>query len=95
MAGFGCPPRLDDAIWLLDFSDANRPYGWLKRPQETGEISRLTDLIIAGKASLLRSTDDRTADSGGLNPSQDPLKTRTTSWESITSDSMPSVHGLS
>ncbi|MBX7131463.1 MAG: glycosyltransferase family 4 protein [Fimbriimonadaceae bacterium] len=43
----------DDAIWLLDVSDANRRYGWLKRPQKTAEIARLADLVIAGNSYLL------------------------------------------
>jgi glycosyltransferase involved in cell wall biosynthesis len=43
----------DDAIWLLDVSEANRRYGWLKRPQKTAEIARLADLVIAGNAFLV------------------------------------------
>ena len=42
----------DDAIWLLDVSDANRRYGFLKRPQKTAEIARMCDLIIAGNSFL-------------------------------------------
>jgi glycosyltransferase involved in cell wall biosynthesis len=42
----------DDAIWLLDVSEANRRYGWLKRPQKTAEIARMADLVIAGNAFL-------------------------------------------
>lgn len=43
----------DDAIWLLDVSDANRRYAWLKRPQKTAEIARLADVVIAGNSFLL------------------------------------------
>ena len=42
----------DDAIWLLDVSDANQRYGWLKRPQKTAEIARLAVLVIAGNSFL-------------------------------------------
>ncbi len=42
----------DDAIWLLDVSEANRRYGWLKRPQKTAEIARMADLVIAGNSFL-------------------------------------------
>lgn len=43
----------DDAIWLLDVSEANRRYGWLKRPQKTAEIARLADLVIGGNSYLV------------------------------------------
>lgn len=43
----------DDSIWLLDVSDANRHYAWLKRPQKTAEIARLADVVIAGNSFLL------------------------------------------
>jgi len=43
----------DDAIWLLDVSEANRRYGWLKRPQKTAEIAALADVVIAGNSFLL------------------------------------------
>jgi glycosyltransferase involved in cell wall biosynthesis len=42
----------DDAIWLLDVSEANRRFGWLKRPQKTAEIAKMADLIIAGNSFL-------------------------------------------
>ena len=42
----------DDAIWLLDVSEVNRRYGWLKRPQKTAEIARMADLVIAGNSFL-------------------------------------------
>ena len=42
----------DDAIWLLDVSEANRRYGWLKRPQKTAEIVQMADLVIAGNSFL-------------------------------------------
>ena len=43
----------DDAIWLLDISEANRRYAWLKRPQKTAEIARLADVVIAGNSFLV------------------------------------------
>ena len=42
----------DDAIWLLDVSEANRRYAWLKRPQKTAEVARMADLVIAGNSFL-------------------------------------------
>jgi len=42
----------DDAIWLLDVSEANRRYGFLKRPQKTAEIAALADVVVAGNAYL-------------------------------------------
>lgn len=42
----------DDAIWLLDVSEVNRRYGWLKRPQKTAEIAKMADLVIAGNSFL-------------------------------------------
>lgn len=42
----------DDSIWLLDVSEANRRYAWLKRPQKTAEVARMADLVIAGNSFL-------------------------------------------
>ena len=42
----------DDAIWLLDVSEANRRYAWLKRPQKTAEIAGLADVVVAGNGYL-------------------------------------------
>jgi len=42
----------DDAIWHLDVSEANRLFGFLKRPQKTGEIIAMSDLVFAGNAYL-------------------------------------------
>lgn len=42
----------DDAIWLLDVSEANRRYGWLKRPQKTAEVAKIVDVVIAGNSYL-------------------------------------------
>lgn len=42
----------DDAIWLLDVSEANRRYGWLKRPQKTAEIARMADAVVTGNSYL-------------------------------------------
>lgn len=42
----------DDAIWLMDVSDVNKKFGWLKRPTKTAEIVSLSDLVIAGNNYL-------------------------------------------
>ncbi|MCS6917666.1 MAG: glycosyltransferase family 4 protein [Chitinophagales bacterium] len=42
----------DDAIWLGDTSDANRPFQWLKRPQKLNAILRIADLVLAGNDYL-------------------------------------------
>ncbi len=42
----------DDAIWLNDVSDANKELKWLKRPEKTGEICFLSELVIAGNQYL-------------------------------------------
>lgn len=42
----------DDAIWLMDVSDVNKRFGWLKRPTKTAEIVALSDLVIAGNPYL-------------------------------------------
>jgi len=42
----------DDAIWLDDTSDGNSNLKWLKKPEKTGEIIELSDLVIAGNSYL-------------------------------------------
>lgn len=42
----------DDSIWLNDTSDGNKNLSWLKKPEKTAEIVRLSDLIIAGNDYL-------------------------------------------
>ncbi|MBK8846965.1 MAG: glycosyltransferase family 4 protein [Bacteroidetes bacterium] len=42
----------DDAIWKHDVSESNRKFGWLKRPEKTGDIISLSELIIAGNNYL-------------------------------------------
>lgn len=42
----------DDAIWLLDISDANKKFDWLKNPGKTAKIIAMADLIFAGNNYL-------------------------------------------
>lgn len=42
----------DDAIWLLDVSEANKRLSWLKDPSKTARIIRMADLVIAGNQYL-------------------------------------------
>lgn len=42
----------DDAIWMLDISDANRNLSFLKDPSKTKKIIELSDLILAGNQYL-------------------------------------------
>lgn len=42
----------DDAIWLLDTSEANKRFEWLKDPGKTARIISLSDMVIAGNAYL-------------------------------------------
>lgn len=42
----------DDAIWLLDTSEANRKFKWLKRPSKTAEIIGLSSMVFAGNEYL-------------------------------------------
>ncbi len=42
----------DDSIWLLDVSSANKGFGWLKRPQKTGEIISYSSIVFAGNEYL-------------------------------------------
>ena len=42
----------DDAIWLLDISDANKNYRWLKNTGKTAHIIKLSTIVIAGNSYL-------------------------------------------
>jgi glycosyltransferase involved in cell wall biosynthesis len=42
----------DDAIWLLDVSEANRALAWAKDPGKTRRIIRMADHVTAGNAYL-------------------------------------------
>lgn len=42
----------DDAIWLPNVSEGNRPLSWLKRPEKTGEIIKASSRVLAGNAYL-------------------------------------------
>ena len=42
----------DDAIWLMDISDVNKKFSWLKRPTKTAEIISIADRVIAGNPYL-------------------------------------------
>jgi glycosyltransferase involved in cell wall biosynthesis len=42
----------DDSIWLLDMSEANKRFGWMKRPQKTSEIIAAAKLVFAGNDFL-------------------------------------------
>ncbi|MDX9750148.1 MAG: glycosyltransferase family 4 protein [Flavobacteriales bacterium] len=43
---------MDDAIWRMDVSEANRNLRWLKDPAKTDRIIALADRVIAGNAYL-------------------------------------------
>lgn len=42
----------DDSIWLLDMSEANKRFGWMKRPEKTSEIIAAAKLVFAGNDFL-------------------------------------------
>lgn len=42
----------DDSIWLLDVSDANKKFAWLKDPDKTSKIIALADKVVAGNPYL-------------------------------------------
>lgn len=42
----------DDAIWLMNVSDVNRRFAWIKRPSKTAEIISMSDAVIAGNNYL-------------------------------------------
>lgn len=42
----------DDSIWLMNVSDANRRWSWVKDPGKTSKIIALSDLVFAGNEYL-------------------------------------------
>ena len=42
----------DDSIWLMDTSEGNKKFEWLKNPEKTATNIRLADLVFAGNAYL-------------------------------------------
>lgn len=42
----------DDSIWLLDVSNANKAFAWLKNPDKTSKIISFSDVVLAGNAYL-------------------------------------------
>ncbi|MDD2634517.1 MAG: glycosyltransferase family 4 protein [Bacteroidales bacterium] len=42
----------DDSIWLNDTSEGNQNLAWLKKPQKTAKICKLSDLVIVGNTYL-------------------------------------------
>jgi glycosyltransferase involved in cell wall biosynthesis len=42
----------DDSIWLLDVSNANKAFAWLKNPDKTSEIIKLSDVVVGGNPYL-------------------------------------------
>ncbi|HSY76250.1 MAG TPA: glycosyltransferase family 4 protein [Bacteroidia bacterium] len=42
----------DDAIWLMNVSDVNKRFSWIKRPSKTAEIIAMSDAVIAGNHYL-------------------------------------------
>ena len=42
----------DDSIWLLDTSDANKIWQWMKSANKTGKIISLSDVVFAGNNYL-------------------------------------------
>jgi len=42
----------DDSIWLQNVSEANKKFSWLKNPNKTAQIIKLSHLIIAGNEYL-------------------------------------------
>jgi glycosyltransferase involved in cell wall biosynthesis len=42
----------DDSIWLMDTSEGNKKYEWLKNPEKTAKNIRMADLVFAGNAYL-------------------------------------------
>ncbi len=52
----------DDSIWLMDTSDGNKKYEWLKNPEKTVRNIRYADMVFAGNgylASYARRCNDR------------------------------------
>ena len=42
----------DDSIWLMDTSEGNKKYEWLKNPEKTVRNIRYADMVFAGNAYL-------------------------------------------
>ena len=42
----------DDAIWMLDTSNANKRFEWMKDPEKTSRIIAMADMVFAGNAYL-------------------------------------------
>jgi glycosyltransferase involved in cell wall biosynthesis len=42
----------DDSIWLMDTSDGNKKYEWLKNPEKTVRNIRYADMVFAGNTYL-------------------------------------------
>jgi glycosyltransferase involved in cell wall biosynthesis len=42
----------DDSIWLLDVSNANKAFAWLKNPNKTAEIISMSDVAVGGNPYL-------------------------------------------
>lgn len=42
----------DDSIWLMDTSEGNKKFEWLKDPEKTARNIRHADLVLAGNAYL-------------------------------------------
>jgi glycosyltransferase involved in cell wall biosynthesis len=42
----------DDSIWLMDTSEGNKKYEWLKNPEKTVTNIRLADMVFAGNTYL-------------------------------------------
>ncbi|HWY10993.1 MAG TPA: glycosyltransferase, partial [Bacteroidia bacterium] len=44
----------DDSIWLLDVSNANKAFAWLKNPDKTSKIISLSNTVVTGNEYLAR-----------------------------------------
>lgn len=42
----------DDSVWLLDTSEANKKWEWMKSTKKTGKICSLSDLVFSGNSYL-------------------------------------------
>ncbi len=42
----------DDAIWMMDVSDGNKHWKWLKNPAKTSQIIRFSNMVFAGNSYL-------------------------------------------
>ncbi len=42
----------DDAIWIMDVSEGNKHWKWLKNPLKTGQIIGFSDMVFAGNRYL-------------------------------------------